>query len=98
MGAAQVVDHARDLVVVQQQLGQPAGGQAEPLRGRGDLEAAGDQPVDVCVSHLANAARAEELASLYDREYKNILARIAKGETLDLEYEVVRALRAEIET
>ena len=28
------------------------------------VEAAGDQPVDVCVSHLANAARAEELAEL----------------------------------
>jgi DegV family protein with EDD domain len=27
------------------------------------VEAAGDQPVDVCVSHLANAERAEELAS-----------------------------------
>ena len=27
------------------------------------VEAAGDQPVDVCVSHLANAARAEELAA-----------------------------------
>ena len=28
------------------------------------VEAAGDQPVDVCVSHLANAAKAEELAGL----------------------------------
>ena len=27
------------------------------------VEAAGDQPVDVCVSHLANAGRAEELAA-----------------------------------
>ena len=27
------------------------------------VEAAGDQPVDVCVSHLANADRAEELAA-----------------------------------
>jgi DegV family protein with EDD domain len=27
------------------------------------VEAAGDQPVDVCVSHLANAERAEELAT-----------------------------------
>ena len=27
------------------------------------VEAAGDQPVDVCVSHLANAERAEELAA-----------------------------------
>lgn len=27
------------------------------------VEAAGDQPVDICVSHLANAARAEELAA-----------------------------------
>ena len=26
------------------------------------VEAAGDQPVDVCVSHLANPDRAEELA------------------------------------
>jgi DegV family protein with EDD domain len=28
------------------------------------VEAAGDQPVDVCVSHLANADRAEELAAI----------------------------------
>ena len=28
------------------------------------VEAAGDQPVDVCVSHLANAVRAEELAAV----------------------------------
>ena len=28
------------------------------------VEAAGDQPVDVCVSHLANADRAEELAAV----------------------------------
>ena len=27
------------------------------------VEAAGDQPVDVCVPHLANAGRAEELAA-----------------------------------
>jgi DegV family protein with EDD domain len=40
------------------------------------VEAAGEQPVDVCVSHLANAARAEELAAvLTDRLAEGLAGR-----------------------
>jgi hypothetical protein len=39
----QIIDRARDVIVVEQQLRHRTGRDAEPLRGGADLEAAGDE-------------------------------------------------------